>query len=333
MANKDKTHIVVFSGSPRSKDTCPGQDGKTLSLAKHAMKKLPKSVKVDFIDLSVKHDGKIVYPCKGCISTANGMHCHWPCSCYGPGSAAENLPDLIYDKNIYAKLEKADGFVVFCPINWYSVPTQVKAMFDRLVCCNQTLTKHQAYDVLKIGKDIKKTSAAEQSGEYSSLLKNHLEGKFAAFFIHGDDGASDYKNKPMPESWNQKLEKKVNDPMSAVLEIVAQCQYSGIFVPEDLVYATHINKGLDYSEANEVHKDNKDLFKQAEDIVLKLVKHIEKPKKKGSRSHMMLESLLKLANRLDAEGKHGLADEVDSIVRNIVKNNGGNDAISTYKNS
>ncbi len=32
-----------------------------------------------------QHKRPIIQPCKGCISTAGGYHCHFPCSCYHKG--------------------------------------------------------------------------------------------------------------------------------------------------------------------------------------------------------------------------------------------------------
>jgi multimeric flavodoxin WrbA len=277
-ATKDKIRLVVFSASPRNKKTCPGQSGKTADIAKQAAKSLPKHIKVDFVDLSVKGDGVIVQPCKGCVSTAGGYHCHWKCTCYGPGSAGEKLNDLMFGAKIYDKLEKADGFALFTPINWYSVPTQVKAMFDRLVCASETLTKHQAYDILQIGKDPKKSRACAKSGEYDHWLKNHLAGKYAAFFIHGDDGANDFEHAGPPESYSEKEERPHNGHVEAVMPIVSQCKYSGIHVPDDLIFGAHINEGLDYATANDVYDENKKLFDEAKKLLNKLVKHIEKSK-------------------------------------------------------
>ena len=84
----------------------------------------------------------------------------------------------MYEADIYTKLEQCDGFLVITPIHWYSVSTQVKAMFDRLVCANQTITKDQAEEIFGKG-NIKKSElvgSAELSGQYKHLLKNHLEG-------------------------------------------------------------------------------------------------------------------------------------------------------------
>lgn len=278
--SEDKPRIVVIHASPRNKKICPGQDGKTKDIALTAVKRLGKKAKVDVLDLSVQGDGVIVQPCKGCVSTAGGYHCQWRCTCYSKDS--KDLPDYMHNNDVYSKLEKADGFAVFCPINWYAPPTQLKAMFDRLVCANLTLTKDQAVEIFDGDiKDATKTRKAAKEGTHDHLLKNHLEGKFAAFYVHGDNGADDYENKKMPESWDSKTEKKVGgDPKNAILPLIAQCKYSGIFVPDDLVWSKYFGEGLDYATGNDVYDDDKILFNEAEALLNRLIDTIKNSKKK-----------------------------------------------------
>jgi multimeric flavodoxin WrbA len=274
-AEKQKIRIMVFSGSARDSENCPDQDGKTLRLAKESTKGLPDNVEVDFCDMAVKNDKSIVQPCKGCVSTAGGFHCHWYCDCYSKSD--KDRPDFMHDENIYERLEKCDGFAVFSPINWYSVSSQIKAMFDRLVCANLSLTTEVANTKLKIFKDKEKSRAAAKSGKYDNLLKNHLEGKHAAFFIHGDGGADDYKRSPHPESYEKEChrgEGAYNDPRLAIMPLILQCKYSGIFVPDDLVIGMHINNGKSYAEANDDYDEDKKFFKAGKDLVEKLAKHI-----------------------------------------------------------
>ena len=188
------------------------------------------------------------------------------CSCYSKGS--DKSPDLMYEEDIYNKLEECSGFIVVSPIHWYSVSSQVKAMFDRLVCANQTITKEQAIQFFGEG-NIKKaelTGQAELEGDYKGYLKNHLEGKLAAFFVHGDDGANDYDgNQPYTGdlSW---------DVRNSVMPLVYQCRYSGINSPDDLVEAFYINKGLDYFEAN--LQPNKEMFDRADSLMDRMLTHL-----------------------------------------------------------
>lgn len=253
--------LLIFQGSPRNQNNCPDQRSKTSRILRECLKRIPEGVEVDLCDLSVRKDRPIVQPCKGCVSTANGFHCHWPCTCYFKGDSER--PDLMHDWDIYRRLQECDGFMVFCPVHWFAVPTQVKAMFDRLVCANLTLTAKQA-EKLGTDKNSKITTALEKSGKLRKFLRNHLEGKYGAFFVHGDDGADDYEEeagtkggdrKPLPDSFWSQYDKYSygvsNFSIQAVMPIVWQCRYSGIIVPEECVEGLHFNKGVSYAKANE----------------------------------------------------------------------------------
>lgn len=297
---EDQVRIVVIQGSARHEDSCPDQWGKTRRLVQRAIEDPPEGVEFDVIDLAVKGDGNIVQPCKSCVSTSGGFHCHWACSCYSKNS--RDLPDFMHNENIYDRLQKADGFVVFTPINWYGPSSVVKSFFDRLVCANLTLTVEDAARLT--GDDIKnseKTRALEKGGKHGHLLKNHLEGKFAAFFAHGDDGGADYRevgtpearNSPaMPDSYKDKLvrtearasEGPVNGPEHAVLPLVWQCRYSGINVPDDLVGGMHINRGFSYASGNDRAAKDARFLEAGRALVHKLVAYCAKGSVNGRGS-------------------------------------------------
>jgi multimeric flavodoxin WrbA len=177
-----------------------------------------------------------------------GINIH-NCSCYGPNS--KKKPDLMYDAMIYDKLEMCDAFLVVSPIHWYSVSTQVKAMFDRLVCANQTITKEEAIEIMGEGniKNSKITGKTELSGKYKSMLKNHLKGKTAAFFVHGDNGANDYDGN-QPNTGDNMWDVK-----NSVMPLVYQCRYSEINCPDELVEAVYVNEGVPYYKANILNND------------------------------------------------------------------------------
>ncbi len=283
--------IMVFQGSARNANNCPGQDGKTKTVTKYAISNLPENIEIDYCDLSVDSEQPIVQPCRACISSAGGYHCHWQCDCYSKGD--KDRPDFMHENDVYTRLEKCDGFALFAPVNWYSVPTQVKAMFDRLVCASLTLT---AEDAIKLTdddvKNLGKTKALERSGKYDHLLKNHLAGRMAAFFVHGDNGADDYREyaktpqsrqtKPSePSTYTNHKDARydmVNAASSAVMPLVCQCRYSGIEVPDDLIIGAHINEGYSYSVGNERYLKMKDFFKEARSIIKRLAWHINKRK-------------------------------------------------------
>ena len=82
---RSPSRILVINGSARTDHSCPGEMSKTFRLAKLAQEAIETQPKfeVDFLDLSVlvSEYGRVIYPCKSCVSTAQPL-CHWPCSCY-----------------------------------------------------------------------------------------------------------------------------------------------------------------------------------------------------------------------------------------------------------
>ena len=177
----------------------------------------------------------------------------------------------MYEADIYDRLLDCDAFRVVSPIHWYSVTTQVKAMFDRLVCANLTITKDQAIEIFGEGniKNSDLTGRAEISQKYKHLLKNHLEGKWAAFYLHGDDGASDYDgNKPDIGDINW-------DVRNCVMPIVYQCRYSGINCPDDLVESFYINRGKDYYQSNLDMESEGEFFLKMDRLVDRLLNYLE----------------------------------------------------------
>jgi len=143
-------------------------------------------------------------------------------------------PDLLSELNVYELLQEADAFLVFSPIHWHSLSSQVKTLFDRLVSVNQTLTIDDAKKLM--GSDnIKRsevTGKFAKSGKYDNLLRNHLEGKVGGFYAHGDDGADDYEGKELPESYSDVFDDGFsNNAKNVVMPFVMQLKYSGVWVP------------------------------------------------------------------------------------------------------
>lgn len=277
-----KSKILIFQGSPRDIDTCPNMESKTSKIVNYITKKWSPFADIEIIDLSVNLNKKpIIQPCKACISTAGGYQCHWKCSCYSKGS--KNHPDFMKDYDVYEKLENCDAFLVFSPINWFSLSTQVKALFDRLVCANLTLTVDDAKKLL--GEDNLKNSEVTgkfiKSGKYNDMLRNHLEGKVCGFYVHGDDGASDYKNMELPESYSDVLNDPFGlDPKQTILPFIMQMKYSGIFVPDDLIQAFYVNKGVDYYTANIKMDKEKEFFERADKLMDNLLNYFDQKNNK-----------------------------------------------------
>jgi multimeric flavodoxin WrbA len=272
-----KLNVVLIQGSPRDKDTCPGMTSKTHKIVDYIVDKWSPFINFKVIDLSVNLDKKpIVQPCKGCISSAGGMHCHFGCDCYFKGD--KEHPDLLHELDVYELLQSCDAFIVLSPIHWHSVSAQVKTLFDRLVCINLTLSRDDAKKIL--GDDIKNpnvTGKLHKSGKYNHLLRNHLEGKVAAFYVHGDDGANDYNDRDLPDSYNDVMNDGFqNNPKSTISPFIMQLKYSGVYVPDELIQAFYINKGVDYFTANLTLKKNKEFYDRADTLMNSLLSYFEK---------------------------------------------------------
>jgi multimeric flavodoxin WrbA len=130
------SRILVINGSARSDQSCPGEMSKTYRLAKLAQRAIEAAPRfeVDFLDLSLltSEYGRVIYPCKACVSTAQPL-CHWPCSCY-PNHALGQTQDWMSE--IYPRWAAAHGVMILTPVNWYHVPSVLKLMIDRLVCAD-----------------------------------------------------------------------------------------------------------------------------------------------------------------------------------------------------
>jgi multimeric flavodoxin WrbA len=170
--------ILVINGSARTDQSCPGEMSKTYRLAKHAQTAVEDAGgEVDLLDLSrlVSEYGRVIYPCKACVSTAQPL-CHWPCSCY-PNHALGQTQDWMNE--IYPRWVAAHGVLIVTPVNWYHVPSVLKLMIDRLVCAdggNPDPTRTH-------GKNAAEAKAIELEGwDYPK----HLAGRAFAVVVHGD---------------------------------------------------------------------------------------------------------------------------------------------------
>jgi multimeric flavodoxin WrbA len=273
-SDRSKKSVVLVVGSARNSDCCPDEKSKTHKVADFIRKEFGDQVKFEVVDLSVKCDGVNVLPCKACTSTSS-FHCHWPCDCYGKKSDPK---DLMHQEDVYRKLEECDGFFVLTPINWSSCSSVVKSFFDRLVCASLTITADEAVEIFGEGevKNSKKTREAERSGKHNGMLKNHLEGKRAGFFAHGNEGGADYrefaKNKTkllpvIPDSMVEYEENHGPEDVSKLLDpLVRQCVYSGVLVSDCCVRVVTYGFGESYSEVNDRFERESRLKREAADV-------------------------------------------------------------------
>lgn len=276
-----KPKVLVFQGSPRDKDTCSNMDSKSHSIVDYMVSNWSPFVNFKVIDLSVNQSKRpTIQPCKGCVSTAGGFHCHFSCSCYFKGDKSK--PDLLKELDVYELLKECDAFIIVSPIHWHSLSSQVKLLFDRLVCINQTLTVDDAKKLMgpENIKNSEITGKFSMSGEHDNLLRNHLEGKIAAFYVHGDDGANDYQNNDLPDSYSDVLDDGFsNNPKNVVMPFVMQLKYSGIFVPDQLIQSFYVNKGVDYYTANITHNSTTEFYQRADTLIESLLDYIEEKSK------------------------------------------------------
>jgi len=172
------SRVLVICGSSRNDGSCPGEISKTYRLSRIAESVLESAgIEVDFLDLShlISDYSRRIYPCKGCVSTAEPL-CHWPCSCY-PNHSLNQVNDWMNE--IFERWVLAHGVILLTPTNWYSTSSSMKLMIDRLVCADggnpdPTLTQ---------GKDAKLAKEVELKGW---SYPKHLAGRVYGVVTHGD---------------------------------------------------------------------------------------------------------------------------------------------------
>jgi multimeric flavodoxin WrbA len=172
------SRALVVCGSPRNDGSCPGEMSKTFRLAKIAGETLAAAgIEADFLDLSrlTSDFGLRIYPCKGCVSTAQPL-CHWPCSCY-PNHAFAQTGDWMAE--IYERWAAAHGVLLVTPVHWYQASSAMKLMIDRLVCADGGNPDPTSTS----GKDVAKAKALELAGW---PYPKHLAGRAYGVVVHGD---------------------------------------------------------------------------------------------------------------------------------------------------
>ena len=106
--------VLLICGSPRNDQSCPGEMSKTFRMAQIARETLvADGAEVDLLDLSIltSEFKKVIYPCKGCVSTAMPL-CHWPCSCYPNHSLGQ---DNDWMNELYPRWVAAHGVMIVTP--------------------------------------------------------------------------------------------------------------------------------------------------------------------------------------------------------------------------
>jgi len=170
--------VLLINGSSRTEHTCPGEMSKSWRLVEIARQIFDGcGFVVDVLDLSrtVSEFGRTIHPCKACASTAMPL-CHWPCSCY-PNYSLGQVHDWMNE--IYPLWVAAHGVMIVTPVNWYHVPTGLKAMLDRLVCADGGNPDPSSTH----GKNAAQAKQLELDGW---PYPRHLAGRLFAVVVHGD---------------------------------------------------------------------------------------------------------------------------------------------------
>ena len=243
--------VLLIAGSDRRQYNCPGVDSKARALMLRAASLLPETWEVDMEDLGNVYGREQIRSCNACVSTSMAL-CVWPCNCYEKASSTE--PDLMWNLDMYARLDLADAWAIIGPVNWYAPSSNLKLMFDRLVCMNggnprEALIKH---------KDPELAMKLEHSPEWEALSVNHLEGRTAAFFLYGDGGGDELDESGRPKvlrhsSYFDPAKEPFEDMRHAYAPLVWQCRYGGIEVPDNLWRYCEFGRNKKYSDNQAEH--------------------------------------------------------------------------------
>lgn len=239
--------VLIVAGSQRRLNSCPGLDSKARALMHRMIARLPMGWQIDHEDIGNEHGKPKIQPCNACVSSSMAL-CVWPCNCYGPQSTTQ--PDLLWDLHLYERLARADAWAFVAPINWYGPTTNLKLLFDRLVCMNGGNPRPDLIEK----KNTALAQALERSPQWAELSKNHLEGRTAAFFCYGDLGGADLASDGRPKilrhkRWFDPGDEPFADERQAYQGLVWQCRYSGIEVPDDLWQHADIGVGKIYADS------------------------------------------------------------------------------------
>lgn len=237
--------VLVIAGSGRRALNCPGVDSKARMLMLRMGAALPAEWEIDLEDLGNRFGREKIQSCNACVSTSMALCC-WPCNCYERGSRDE--PDLMWNRDLYARWDLADAIAVIGPVNWYAPSSNLKLMFDRLVCCNGG----NPLEALIDHKDPELAMKLEHEERWKALSLNHLEGRTCAFFAYGDHAAEERREDGRPVYLGHPgyfdPAQEPDDGRRAYDGLVWQCRFSGIEVPDALWTYERFGMGRKYSD-------------------------------------------------------------------------------------
>jgi hypothetical protein len=276
--------VLLIAGSDRRQYDCPGIDSKARTLMFRMQDRLPRAWEIDLEDLGNIWNREQIRSCNACVSTSAAL-CVWPCNCYEKGS--RGMPDLMWNLDLYARLDLADAWAIIGPVNWYAPSSNLKAMFDRLVCMNGGNPREDL-----IGhKDPSLAIALEHTARWKELSVNHLEGRTAAFFCYGDGGGDELTEGGRPRilhhrSWFDPDEEPFDDNRDTYAPLVWQCRYSGIEVPDALWRYAQFGVDRKYSDNQAEHMvEEPDVMRDFDAWTDAFAGHVEKKGKVMPGTH------------------------------------------------
>lgn len=238
--------VLIIAGSGRRQYNCPGVDSKARTLMLRMAERLPQEWEIDYEDLGNVFGRARIQSCNACVSTSMAL-CVWPCNCYTRNDAKE--PDLMWDLDLYARFDMADAWAIIGPVNWYGPTSNLKALFDRMVCMNggnpdETTIRH---------KDPEAAMALEHDEVWPTMSLNHLEGRTAGFFCYGDGGGDELDVNGRPKilrhpAYFDPPDEPFDEMRQAYAPLVWQCRYGGIEVPDRLWQYVEFGVGEKYSD-------------------------------------------------------------------------------------
>ena len=243
--------VLLIAGSARRQYGCPSIDSKARALMFRMADRLPQEWEIDIEDLGNVWGREQIRTCNACVSTSMAL-CVWPCNCYSKKNAAQ--PDLMWNLDLYSRFDLADAWAIIGPVNWYGPSSNLKAMFDRLVCMNGGNPDEKTI----AHKDPELAIALEHAPAWAKASQNHLEGRSAAFFSYGDNGGDELDETGRPKILRHReyfdpSQEPFKEMRDAYRGLVWQCRYGGIEVPDTLWRYCDSGSGKKYSDNQAEH--------------------------------------------------------------------------------
>ena len=237
--------------------------------------RLPQDWEIDVEDLGNVWNREQIRSCNGCVSTSMAL-CVWPCNCYEKGSWGQ--PDLMWNLDLYARLDLADAWAIIGPVNWYGPSSNLKAMFDRLVCMNggnprEDLIGHKDPELaIQLEHSPGVGSAAARIISRDAPPPSSATATAAATSSTTQGGPKILRHRDYFDSEREPFD----DMRDTYAPLVWQCRYSGIEVPDWLWRYVEFGRGKKYSENQAEHMaDDAEVLREFDAWTDAFTSHVE----------------------------------------------------------